>query len=44
VTEPPLASVSIPDRFEIDGPVVARQVEERDVAIIAPAFRESGAA
>jgi hypothetical protein len=40
MTEPPLASFSIPDRFEIDGPVVARHVEERDVPIVAPAFRD----
>jgi hypothetical protein len=30
----------IPDRFEIDGPFVARHVEERDVPIVAPAFRD----
>jgi RimJ/RimL family protein N-acetyltransferase len=40
VTEPPLATFSIPDRFEIDGPFVARHVEERDVPIVAPAFRD----
>ena len=42
MTEPPLASFSIPDRFEIDGPVVARHVEERDVPVVAPAFRATG--
>ena len=40
MTEPPLAVFSIPDRFEIDGPVVARYVVERDVPIVAPAFRD----
>ena len=40
MTVPPLAIFSIPDRFEIDGPVVARHVEERDVPIVAPAFRD----
>lgn len=42
MTEPPLASFSIPDRFEVDGPVVVRHVEERDVPIVAPAFRDAG--
>ena len=42
MTEPPLASLSIPDRFEIDGAVFARYVEERDVPIVAPAFRDPG--
>jgi [ribosomal protein S5]-alanine N-acetyltransferase len=40
VTEPSLAVFSIPDRFEIDPPVVARALEERDVAVVAPAFRD----
>jgi ribosomal-protein-serine acetyltransferase len=42
VTEPPFAIFSIPERFEIDGPFVARQVEELDVPVIAPAFRDPG--
>jgi hypothetical protein len=42
VTEPPLASFSIPDRFEVEAPFVARHVEERDVPIVAPAFRDPG--
>ena len=42
MTDPPLAVFSIPDRFEIDGPYLARQVEERDVPIVAPAFRDPG--
>jgi len=42
VTEPPLVAFSIPDRFEIDGPFVARRLEERDVSIVAPAFRDPG--
>jgi RimJ/RimL family protein N-acetyltransferase len=39
--EPPLATFAIPDRFEIDGPVIARLVTERDVPTIAPAFRDA---
>lgn len=42
MTEPPLATFSIPDRFEIDRLFVARPVEERDVPIVAPAFRDPG--
>jgi RimJ/RimL family protein N-acetyltransferase len=42
MTEPPLARFSIPDRFDIDGPIVARHAEERDVPIVAPAFRNPG--
>jgi RimJ/RimL family protein N-acetyltransferase len=42
MTEPPLAVLSIPGRFEIDGPFVARQIEERDVPIVAPAFSDPG--
>jgi RimJ/RimL family protein N-acetyltransferase len=42
VTEAPLVVFSIPDRFEIDGPFVARAIEERDIPIIAPAFRDPG--
>ncbi|HYQ11423.1 MAG TPA: GNAT family protein [Gaiellaceae bacterium] len=38
--EPPLASFAIPDRFEIDGPLIARLVTEADVPTIAPAFRD----
>lgn len=40
MTEPPLAVFSIPDRFEIDPPFVARHFEQRDVSIVAPAFRD----
>jgi RimJ/RimL family protein N-acetyltransferase len=40
MTEPPLAIFSIPPRFEIDAFFVARHVEERDVPIVAPAFRD----
>jgi RimJ/RimL family protein N-acetyltransferase len=40
MTEPPLATFSIPDRFGIDGPLIARHVEERDVPIVVPAFRD----
>ena len=42
MTEPPFAIFSIPEQFEIDGPFVARQVEEPDVPVIAPAFRDPG--
>lgn len=42
MSEPTLAIFSIPDRFEIDGPFVARHLEERDVPIVAPAFRDPG--
>ena len=42
MTEPPLVAFSIPDRFEIDGPFIARRLEERDVPIVAPAFRDPG--
>jgi RimJ/RimL family protein N-acetyltransferase len=42
MTEPPLSVFSIPDRFEISELVVARQVEEPDVPIVAPAFRDPG--
>jgi RimJ/RimL family protein N-acetyltransferase len=42
MTEAPLTELSIPDRFEIDGRFVARQVEERDVPVVAPAFRDPG--
>ena len=40
--EPPLAVFSVPDHFEIDGPLIARLVGERDVPVIAPAFRDPG--
>jgi RimJ/RimL family protein N-acetyltransferase len=40
MTEPPLANFSIPPTFEIDALFVARHVEERDVPIVAPAFRD----
>jgi RimJ/RimL family protein N-acetyltransferase len=36
--EPPLAAFSLPNRFEIDGPLIARLLTERDVPTIAPAF------
>jgi RimJ/RimL family protein N-acetyltransferase len=42
MTEPPLARLSIPDRFEIDAPFVARRLEERDVPVVAPAFSDPG--
>ena len=42
MTEPRFAVFSVPERFEIDGPFVARQVEEVDVPVIAPAFRDPG--
>jgi RimJ/RimL family protein N-acetyltransferase len=42
MTEPSLVTFSVPDRFEIDGPFVARQVEERDISVVAPAFRDPG--
>ena len=42
MTEPPLAVLSIPDRFEIDGPIVARYVVDRDIPVVAPAFRDPG--
>jgi RimJ/RimL family protein N-acetyltransferase len=38
--EPPLAVFSLPEQFEIDGPLVARLLAERDVPSIAPAFRD----
>jgi RimJ/RimL family protein N-acetyltransferase len=40
MTEPPLAVFSLPERFEIDGAVVARHLGERDVPVVAPAFRD----
>jgi RimJ/RimL family protein N-acetyltransferase len=42
MTEPPLVVFAVPDRFEIDGPFVARAVEERDVPTVAPVFRDPG--
>jgi RimJ/RimL family protein N-acetyltransferase len=42
MTQAPLAALSVPDRFEIDGPFVARQLEERDIPTVAPAFRDPG--
>jgi RimJ/RimL family protein N-acetyltransferase len=42
VTEAPLVVFSVPDLFEIDGPFVARAIEERDIPVIAPAFRDPG--
>jgi RimJ/RimL family protein N-acetyltransferase len=40
MTEPPLVLFAVPDRFEIDGPIVARALEERDIPVVAPAFRD----
>jgi len=42
VTETGLAVFAVPERFEIDGSFVARAVEERDIPVIAPAFRDPG--
>jgi RimJ/RimL family protein N-acetyltransferase len=42
MTEAPLVVFSVPDRFEIDGPFVVRTVEERDIPVVAPAFRDPG--
>jgi len=42
VTEAPLTRFAVPDRFEIEAPFVARRVEERDVPVVAPAFRDPG--
>jgi len=42
VTDAPLAIFSVPDRFEIDGPFVVRVAEERDIPVVAPAFRDPG--
>lgn len=42
MTEAPLAAFAVPDRFEIDGPFVVRVVEERDIPVVAPAFRDPG--
>lgn len=42
MTEPSLTRLSIPDRFEVDAPFVARRLEERDVPTVAPAFRDPG--
>ena len=42
MTEAPLVVFSVPDRFEIDGPFVVRAIEERDIPIVAPAFRDPG--
>lgn len=42
MTEPPLVSFAVPDRFEIDVPFVARALEERDLPVVAPAFRDPG--
>lgn len=40
MTEARLAVYSVPDRFEIDAPFAAGAGEERDVPILAPAFRD----
>jgi RimJ/RimL family protein N-acetyltransferase len=40
MTDAPLVVFSVPDRFEIDGPFVARATEERDIPTVAPAFRD----
>jgi RimJ/RimL family protein N-acetyltransferase len=42
MTEAPLVAFSVPDRFEVDGPFVVRAVEERDIPVVAPAFRDPG--
>jgi RimJ/RimL family protein N-acetyltransferase len=42
MTEPPLVVFAVPDRFEIEGPIVARTLEERDIPVVAPAFRDPG--
>jgi RimJ/RimL family protein N-acetyltransferase len=42
MTEPPLVTFSVPDLFQIDGPFVARALEERDIPVVAPAFRDPG--
>ena len=42
MTEPPLVTFAVPDRFAVEGPFVARQIEERDIPIVAPAFRDPG--
>jgi RimJ/RimL family protein N-acetyltransferase len=42
MTEAPLVAFSVPDRFEIERPFVARAIEERDVPVVAPAFRDPG--
>ena len=42
MTEAPLTALSIPDRFEIDGALVVREIEERDIPTVAPAFRDPG--
>ena len=42
MTEAPLTTLAIPDRFEIDGPFVARRLEDRDVPLVAPAFSDPG--
>lgn len=42
MTKVPLAEFSVPGRFEIEPPFVARLVEERDVPVVAPAFRDPG--
>jgi RimJ/RimL family protein N-acetyltransferase len=42
MTEPPLVVFAVPDRFEIEGPIVARTLEDRDIPVVAPAFRDPG--
>ena len=42
MAQPSLARLSIPDRFAIDEPFVARRLEDRDVPIVAPAFSDPG--
>jgi RimJ/RimL family protein N-acetyltransferase len=39
---PPLAVFSLPERFEVDGRLIARLLMEADVPTIAPAFRDPG--
>ena len=42
MTEAPLVTFSVPDLFEIEAPFVARAIEERDIPVVAPAFRDPG--
>ncbi|HKC78023.1 MAG TPA: GNAT family N-acetyltransferase, partial [Gaiellaceae bacterium] len=40
MTQPRFVPYAVPDRIEIDGPFVARAIEDRDVPVVAPAFRD----
>ncbi len=42
MTEPTIVAFAVPDRFEIDGTLVARVTEDRDIPVVAPAFRDPG--